>query len=296
MSELLIELEDRLGLYAQLSRVDRPIGSMLLFWPTFWALWIAGRGGPDPYLVLVFFVGVFVMRAAGCVINDYADRRIDGHVTRTRDRPLARGRVSEREALTLFAVLGLVAFGLVLTLNPLTIYLSFAGLALAAVYPFLKRYTNLPQLGLGAAFSWGIPMAFAAQTGSVPATAWWLLAANLCWVMAYDTMYAMVDRDDDLKIGVKSTAVLLGDYDRLVVGIFQVAALAILLFVGASLQFGGWYFGGLGAAALFAGYQQWRIKRRERDACFSAFLNNAWFGTAVFGGILLEYLHQGRAL
>lgn len=294
MSEVLNRLEYRIQQYSQLTRFGRPIGSLLLLWPTFWALWIAGRGSPDPYVVLVFFVGVFLMRAAGCVINDYADRDIDGHVARTRDRPLARRRVSEMEALGLFVILGLAAFALVLTLNILTVYLSFAGVALAAVYPFMKRYTHLPQLALGAAFSWGIPMAFAAETNTVPATAWWLVAANLCWVVAYDTIYAMVDRDDDLKIGVKSTAVILGAYDRAAVALFQGAALAILLFVGMTLQFGGYYFGGLGAAALFAAYQQWRIRRRERNACFGAFLNNAWFGGAVFGGILLEYLSRGH--
>lgn len=287
---LVAKLEDRLVQYSRLTRFDRPIGSFLLLWPTLWALWLAGAGSPDPYLVLVFFLGVFLMRAAGCAVNDYADRAIDGHVKRTRNRPLAQGRVSEREALGVFAVLALAAFALVLTLNRLTIYLSLVGVALAAIYPFTKRYTNLPQMALGWAFSWGIPMAYAAQANDVPAVAWWLLAANLCWVMAYDTMYAMVDRDDDLRIGVKSTAILLGPLDRLVVGLFQVATLVILAFVGFQLHLGGYYFGGLIAAAVFAVYQQWRIRRRERDACFGAFLNNAWFGASVFGGILLDYL------
>lgn len=281
---------DRLEQYSQLTRFGRPIGSLLLLWPTLWALWISGQGSPDPYIVVVFFVGVFVMRAAGCVVNDYADREIDGHVKRTRDRPLATGTVTEREALVLFVVLGLAAFALVLTLNRLTIYLSFIGLGVAALYPFMKRYTHLPQFVLGAAFSWGIPMAFAAQANTVPATAWWLVAANVCWVMAYDTIYAMVDRDDDLKIGVKSTAVLFGRLDRPVVALSHILTLAILWFIGRDLQLGVYYFAGLAAAAIFAAYQHWRIRDRDRDACFEAFLNNSWFGAAVFAGILLHYL------
>lgn len=283
---------DRLEQYSQLTRFGRPIGSLLLLWPTLWALWIAGRGSPDPYVVVVFFVGVFVMRAAGCVINDYADRNIDGHVKRTRNRPLATGAVTEREALVLFVVLGLAAFALVLTLNRLTIYLSFIGLGVAALYPFMKRYTNLPQFVLGVAFSWGIPMAFAAQANTVPAVAWWLVAANVCWVVAYDTIYAMVDRDDDLKIGVKSTAILLGSFDRPAVALCHILAIAILWLIGRELALGGYYFAGLVAAAIFAVYQQWRIRNRDRDACFSAFLNNSWFGAAVFAGILLHYLSQ----
>lgn len=286
MSEVLKRVE----WYSQLARFDRPIGSLLLLWPTLWALWIAGRGTPDPYLVLVFVVGVFVMRGAGCVINDYADRNIDGQVKRTRGRPLAQRKVSEREALILFAVLSLVAFALVLSLNPLAVYLSFAGLALAGAYPFMKRHTHWPQLWLGAAFSWGIPMVFAAETDRVPPVAWWLLAANVCWVLAYDTIYAMVDRDDDLRIGVKSTAVLFGRFDRPAVATCHLGALAILCLVGLKAGFGGYYFGGLGLAILIAGYQQWRIRRRERNACFEAFLNNNWFGAAVFAGILLDHL------
>lgn len=283
-------LAGRLEQYSQLTRFGRPIGSLLLLWPTLWALWIAGRGSPDPYVVTVFFIGVFVMRAAGCVINDYADREIDGHVKRTRHRPLATGKVSEREALLLFVVLGLAALALVLTLNRLTIYLAFVGVGLAALYPFMKRYTHLPQFALGAAFSWGIPMAFAAQANAVPIEAWWLVAANVCWVVAYDTIYAMVDRDDDLRIGVKSTAILLGGLDRAAVAVCHGLAIAILWLVGLALEFGAYYFAGLVAAALFAAYQQWRIRARERDACFDAFLNNSWFGAAVFAGILLHYL------
>lgn len=283
-------LVERLDQYSQLTRFGRPIGSLLLLWPTLWALWLAGRGAPDPYIVVVFFVGVFLMRAAGCVINDYADREIDGHVKRTRNRPLATGAVTEREALVLFVILGLVAFALVLTLNRLTIYLSFVGVGLAALYPFMKRYTHLPQLVLGAAFSWSIPMAWAAEANALPAVAWWLVAANVCWVVAYDTIYAMVDRDDDLKIGVKSTAILLGSLDRAAVAVCHVLTIAILCFVGLRLELGGYYYAGLAAAALFAAYQQWRIRKRDRDACFSAFLNNSWLGAAVFAGILLQYL------
>lgn len=281
---------ERLEVYSQLTRFGRPIGSLLLLWPTLWALWIAGRGSPDPFVVVVFFIGVFLMRGAGCVINDYADREIDGHVKRTRSRPLATGVVSEREALALFVVLGLAAFALVLTMNRLTVYLSLVGVALAALYPFMKRYTHLPQLVLGAAFSWSIPMAFAAEANAVPAVAWWLVAANVSWVVAYDTIYAMVDRDDDLRIGVKSTAILLGTLDRPVVALCHAVALAILWLIGVELQLGGYYDAGLVAAGLFAIYQQWRIKDRDREACFSAFLNNSWFGAAVFAGILLSHL------
>lgn len=281
---------ERLAVYSQLTRFGRPIGSLLLLWPTLWALWIAGRGSPDPFVVVVFFIGVFLMRGAGCVINDYADREIDGHVKRTRSRPLATGVVSEREALALFVVLGLAAFALVLTMNRLTVYLSLVGVALAALYPFMKRYTHLPQLVLGAAFSWSIPMAFAAEANAVPAVVWWLVAANVSWVVAYDTIYAMVDRDDDLRIGVKSTAILLGTLDRPVVALCHAGALAILWLIGVELQLGGYYDAGLVAAGLFAIYQQWRIKDRDREACFSAFLNNSWFGAAVFAGILLSHL------
>jgi len=284
------DVRGRLLHYSELARFGRPIGSLLLLWPTLGALWIAGEGTPDPYVLVVFFVGVFLMRSAGCVINDYADRDIDGHVARTRGRPLATGRVTEHEALGLFAVLSLGAFALVLTLNRLTILLAFIGIGLAALYPFMKRYTHWPQLALGAAFSWSIPMAFAAQSGQVPGVAWWLVAANVCWVLAYDTIYAMVDREDDLRIGVKSTAILLGSWDRPAVAACHAASLALLLYVGWQLQLGGYYYAGLCAAASFAVYEQWRIRNRDREACFEAFLNNSWFGAAVFAGILLAYL------
>ncbi|HKJ70931.1 MAG TPA: 4-hydroxybenzoate octaprenyltransferase [Gammaproteobacteria bacterium] len=279
----------RLGAYARLMRWHRPIGTLLLLWPTLWALWIAGDGAPPAWIVAVFVVGTFLMRSAGCVINDYADRDLDPHVARTRDRPLAAGEVGPREALALFAALGLVAFALVLLLNRLTVYLALVGVVLAATYPFMKRFTHLPQAYLGMAFGWGIPMGFAAVAGEVPAIAWTLFAANICWTLAYDTMYAMEDRPDDLAIGVRSTAVLLGDWDRVAVAAFQLATLALLAVVGAQAGFGGWYALGLLGAVAFGAYQQWLIRRRERGPCLRAFLNNQWLGGAVFAGIVLEY-------
>ena len=281
---------ERLSGYAQLMRLDRPIGSLLLLWPTLWALWIAGNGRPDPYTVTVFLAGVLLMRSAGCVINDYADRHFDPHVERTRTRPLASGRVSPQEALLLFAALGLVAFALVLTLNRETVMLAVFGAAFAAGYPFLKRFTHLPQVGLGVAFSMGVPMAFTAHQGEVPPEGWWLMAANLLWVVAYDTMYAMTDRAEDLRVGVKSTAILFGRRDRLIVALLQAAALSLLWTLGSMAGLGGYYRGGLAVAALFVLYQQYLIRQREPAACFRAFLNNAWFGAAVWAGMVLEYL------
>lgn len=283
---LAVKLKD----YARLMRLHRPIGTLLLGWPTLWALWIAGQGRPDARVFIVFVLGVLLMRSAGCVINDYADRHFDPHVERTRDRPIAAGRVSPREALVLFAVLCLVAFALVLTLNRLTILLSFAGAFLAATYPFLKRYTHLPQFYLGMAFGWGIPMAFAALTNGLPPVAWLLFAANIAWAVAYDTAYAMVDRDDDLKVGVKSTAILFGKYDRLMVFVFHVLTLILLGLTGAQAGLGLRYHAGLGAAFGFALYQQHLMRARSRDGCFRAFLNNNWFGAAVFAGLVLDYM------
>ena len=276
--------------YAMLMRLHRPIGILLLGWPTLWALWIAGQGRPDLRVFIVFVLGVVLMRSAGCVINDYADRDFDPHVARTRDRPIAAGRVSPREALTLFAVLCLIALALVLTLNRQTILLSFAGAFLAATYPFLKRYTHLPQFYLGIAFGWGIPMAFAAQTGGVPPLAWVLFAANVCWSVAYDTAYAMVDREDDLKVGVKSTAILFGRFDRAMVFIFHIMTIVLLALAGALASLGLGYYAGLMAAPGFALYQQRLMRHRDRDGCFRAFLNNNWFGAAVFAGLLIDYL------
>jgi 4-hydroxybenzoate polyprenyltransferase len=278
--------------YAQLMRLHRPIGIFLLLWPVLWGLWFAAAGRPDLHVLAVFVLGTVLMRSAGCVINDYADRAIDPLVERTRDRPLATGRVTPRAALVLFVLLCLAAFALVLTLNRLTILLSIVGAALAASYPFLKRYTHLPQFYLGAAFGWSIPMAFAAQTNDVPPLAWLLFAANVCWSVAYDTAYAMVDRDDDLKLGVKSTAILFGRYDRPMIGAFHAATLVLLLAAGVVAARGALYYAGLAGAALYAVYDQWLLRARERDACFRAFMNNNRFGAAVFVGLALDYVKQ----
>ncbi|EPC5392498.1 4-hydroxybenzoate octaprenyltransferase [Serratia liquefaciens] len=275
--------------YSHLMRIDKPIGTLLLLWPTLWALWLAGKGVPSLSILLVFVVGVFLMRAAGCVVNDYADRAVDGHVKRTAGRPMPSGRVSEKEAKILFVVLVLISFALVLTLNAMTIWLSLAALALAWVYPFMKRVTHLPQFVLGAAFGWGIPMAYAAVSESLPLSCWLLLLANICWTVAYDTLYAMVDRDDDLKIGVKSTAILFGRYDKLIVGLLQFATLLLMLWVGYLAQLSGaFYWSLLLAGALFI-HQQKQIAGRERDACFKAFLDNNYVGLVLFIGIALSY-------
>ena len=278
----------RLRDYALLMRMDEPIGSALLLWPTLWALWLAADGPPTPWVGFVFVAGVFLMRSAGCVINDLADRDIDPHVDRTRDRPLAAGRVTVREALWLFAALTLVAFALVLTMNTLTVALSFAGIALAMTYPLMKRFTHLPQAYLGVAFGWGIPMAFAAETGTVTLTAWYLLVINILWAIAYDTMYAMSDREDDLRIGVKSSAILFGRADRAMVALLQVMTLGMLIGLGVFADFGLPYALALVAATGFALYQQVLIRHRDRLDCFKAFLNNTWFGGAVFTGIFIE--------
>jgi 4-hydroxybenzoate polyprenyltransferase len=283
----------RLGNYARLMRLHRPIGIFLLLWPALWALWIAGHGQPAWLILAIFVAGVVLMRSAGCVINDYADRGFDPHVARTRDRPLATGAVSTREALVLFVVLCLIAFVLVLQLNRLTIGLSFVGAFLAASYPFMKRYTHLPQFYLGAAFGWAIPMAFAAQTGAVPMVAWILFAANIAWSVAYDTIYAMVDRDDDLKIGVKSTAILFGSGDRLMVGVFHLTTLGLLAWVGALAGRGLPYYIGLAVAAGLAIQEQRLIAEREPKACFRAFLHNNWLGAAVYAGLVVDYLVRG---
>ena len=283
-------LKERLVQYALLMRLHRPIGIFLLLWPTLWALWLAGAGQPDPKVLLVFVLGVVLMRSAGCVINDYADRGFDPHVARTRDRPVAAGRVSPREALGLFALLCLAAFGLVLLLNRLTVLLSLGGAALAAVYPFMKRYTHLPQVFLGAAFGWAVPMAFAAQTGGVPKLAWLLFVATVLWATVYDTMYGMVDRDDDLQIGVRSTAILFGESDRLILAVLQVVFLLTLVLVGQEAGMQGYYYLGVLLAAGLSLYQQYLIRRREPARCFQAFLNNNWLGAAVFAGIVLDYL------
>ncbi len=274
----------------QLMRFDKPIGSLLLLWPTLWALWIAGEGKPNVKVVVIFVLGTIVMRAAGCVINDYADRNIDGHITRTRNRPLATGVVSPKEALILFVVLCLVAFGLVLLTNPLTIKLSLGGVALAICYPFMKRHTFLPQVFLGAAFSWGIPMTFTAQTNELPSSLWLIYIANLLWTVTYDTFYAMVDRKDDLKIGVKSTAILFGNNDRIITATLQVMTILSLIMVATRFDLGVYFYGGLGLASLLFWYQQWLIKYRDPQDCFRAFLHNNWVGFVIFLGLLLHYL------
>ena len=279
----------RLQLYWQLVRGDRPVGWLLLLWPTWWGLWIAAEGVPPWWPLAVFTAGVWLTRSAGCVINDYADRWLDPLVARTRGRPLATGAVSGREALAVFAVLMLVAFALVLTLNRLTAWLSLVGLVLAMTYPYLKRHTYLPQVYLGLAFGWGIPMAFAAVTGEVPAIAWVLYVANIFWATAYDTWYAMVDRDDDLRAGAKSTAILFGELDLVAQGVLYVLAFAALALVGQRAGLGPYYWYGLAAAALLVAYEFVVARHRERDACFRAFLHNHWVGAAVFAGIALDH-------
>jgi len=288
-------MKQRLLQYAYLMRLHRPIGIFLLLWPALWALWIAGEGSPDPLVLFVFVAGVVLMRSAGCVINDYADRDFDPHVARTRGRPIAAGQVTPRGALILFAVLCLLALGLVLLMNSLTIWLSLVGALLAVTYPFMKRYTHLPQVYLGAAFGWAVPMAFAAQTGEVPRVAWLLFVATILWATAYDTMYGMVDREDDLKIGVKSTAILFGESDRLIIAIIQVVLLLALVLAGQAAGLGLYYYFGLLLATALLVYQQYLIRERRPAACFKAFLNNNWFGAAVFGGIVLEYLARLNA-
>jgi 4-hydroxybenzoate polyprenyltransferase len=283
-------LRDRAQQYYLLTRMDRPIGIFLLLWPTLWALWAAAEGLPNWHVLLVFVSGVFLMRSAGCVINDYADREIDPLVSRTRERPIAAGRVKPNEALLLFAALCLLAFALVLTMNSLTIKLSFVGVALAAIYPFMKRYTHLPQVVLGMAFGWAIPMAFAAQTGSVPKVAWLMYVINVVWSVVYDTMYAMADREDDIKAGVKSTAILFGDADRVIIGILQGMILLGLFLLGQQLGLGAAYYLGLAVAAALGIYQQYLIRQRLPALCFKAFLNNNWLGAAIFAGLVISYL------
>ena len=275
----------RWGQYWKLMRADRPIGTLLLLWPTWWALWLAAGGLPPLWTLFVFTAGVWLTRSAGCVINDYADRWLDPHVKRTKDRPLASGRVSGREALLLFAGLMLVAFALVLSMNWLTIGMSFIGVFLAASYPYLKRYTHLPQVYLGLAFGWGIPMAFAAVQGEVPAIGWLLYGANILWSTAYDTWYAMVDRDDDLKMGSHSTAILFGDLDLVIQGILYALFLGTLALVGLRGGLGWAYWAGLAVAALLIVYQFHLSWHRDRDRCFKAFLHNNWVGAVVFSGI-----------
>lgn len=285
--ELILE---HYGKYGRLMRLHRPVGIWLLLWPTLWALWLAGDGTPDPKVFVVFVIGTIVMRSAGCIINDFADRKIDPHVRRTADRPLATGDVAPGEALILFFGLMLVALGLVLTLNRLTLWLAVAGAVVAVIYPFTKRWLSAPQFVLGIAFSWGVPMAYAAELGQVPRIGWLLFVSTIVWVVIYDTEYAMADREDDLAIGVNSTAVLFGDMDRTAIAGMQALFLLALVLVGRNAELGAWYFGSLGIALLLFLYQQFLIRDREPEGCIRAFLNNVWVGGCVFAGILLDYV------
>ena len=273
----------------QLIRFDKPIGTLLLLWPTLWALWIAAEGVPDYKLLFIFVLGTFLTRSAGCIINDLADRHVDGAVARTSERPLVTGVVSVNDARILFIVLMLLAFVLVLFTHRLTIALSLVAVALAASYPFMKRYTHLPQLVLGAAFSWGIPMAFTAQRGELPAALWLIFLGNLLWTVAYDTKYAMVDRDDDIDAGIKSTAILFGRHDRLLIAILQLLCLLSLYAAGEAFSLGVYYQASLLISAALFGYHQFLIRHRDRDACFKAFLHNNWVGLVIFLGIALDY-------
>jgi 4-hydroxybenzoate polyprenyltransferase len=288
VKQVLPRIGERLQEYALLMRFDRPIGTWLLLWPTLWAVWLASDGRPRAGTFVVFTLGAVVMRAAGCVINDWADRRLDPHVARTRARPLAAGRVSPREALVLFALLMLVAFLLVLTQNALTVRLAFGGALLAALYPFTKRFTHLPQFVLGAAFAWAVPMVYAATLGWVPREAWVLFTATLFWTAAYDTLYAMVDRADDVRIGIRSTAILFGELDRFAIAVLQAAFLLALVLIGREARLGAAFHAGLWCAAALLAWQQWLIRHRRPDACFRAFLNNNHVGLAVFAGLALD--------
>ena len=281
---------DRLSLYFQLTRLNRPIGILLLLWPTLWGIWIAGAGHPAWHIVLIFFLGTVLMRSAGCAINDYADRDFDRHVKRTRKRPLTSGRIAPREALWVAVLLAVGAFLLILPLNVLTKLLSIPAVFLAASYPYTKRFLSIPQAYLGVAFGFGIPMAFAAQLGNVPLVAWLLLIANVFWAIAYDTEYAMVDRDDDMHLGIHSSALFFGKHDVLAVMVSYAIALILLAWAGLMINAGLNYFFGLMLAAGIASYHYTLIRDRQREKCFKAFLHNNWFGAAVFGGILFNYL------
>ena len=285
-----MNIADRIKTYAQLMRLDKPIGILLLLWPMLWGLWFAAQGLPDGQILVIFVLGTVLMRSAGCVINDYADRKIDPHVERTKNRPMAAGRVSSKEALLLAAGLSICAFLLILPLNQLTILLSVPALFLAASYPFTKRFFAMPQAYLGIAFSFGIPMAFAAQTDSLPPIIWILMLANLFWVIAYDTEYAIVDKPDDLKIGIQTSAITFGRFDVLGVMICHACFLAIMLIIGQMQQMNWAYYAGLVTACGLIAYQYTLIRNRDRALCFKAFLHNNWVGMAVFAGIALDFL------
>ena len=286
----MFNLRQQLPHYLRLMRFDKPIGILLLLWPTLWALWIAAHGVPRLKILIIFIIGVVVMRAAGCIVNDYADRDIDKYVQRTHKRPLTSGTVTVTEASGLFVILCLIALGLVLLLNKLVIGLAVVGILLAVIYPFLKRFTHLPQLWLGVAFSWGIPMVFAAQTGHVPSIAWLLFLTAVLWPIAYDTQYAMVDREDDFKIGVKSTAILFGRYDRLMIGLLQFAFIGLFIVLGLLLQLNFWFYLGVILATGLLVYQQILLHDRVPKNCFKAFLNNNWVGLVIFVGLLFSYI------
>jgi len=290
---LLHRLGRRIQEYARLARLDRPIGTWLLLWPVLWALWVAGAGRPSEKVLVIFTLGVLVMRAAGCIVNDLFDRNIDPFVKRTRERPLAARRVAPSEAVALLSVLLLIALALVTRLDYFTVKLAFIGAALTLTYPLAKRFFALPQLYLGISFGgWGVPMSFAAQTGGLPRVAWVLFIAAVLWAVIYDTIYAMVDREDDIKLGVKSTAILFADMDRVMIAILQGMMLFALVLAGRSMHFGRWYYAGLGVAALCFLQQQWLIHKREPGACLRAFLNNNYVGMAIFIGIALQYLYS----
>ena len=289
-------LKERLDAYERLMRLDKPIGILLLLWPTLWALWLSAPGSIRLDILLVFVLGTVLMRSAGCVINDFADRGFDPHVERTRERPLAAGLVSPAEALSLAAVLLLAALALVLQLNRLTLYLSLFGVAITLVYPYLKRFFAFPQAGLGIAFSFGVPMAYAAQRGALPAVAWALMSAAFFWIIAYDTEYAMVDRDDDIKLGVNSSAIVLGRRDVATVMSCHAVFLAIMGAIGVWQRLGAVYYGGLLVAGGLAAYQYRLIRDRSREGCFRAFLNNNWMGAAVFFGLVLDLMFHTRVI
>jgi 4-hydroxybenzoate polyprenyltransferase len=292
VTQTLPDARARLGAYARLTRLDKPIGIGLLLWPVMWALWLSSNGHPHEQVFVIFLLGTILTRAAGCAINDFADRKFDGHVARTRNRPLVTGEVAPLEAVGLCVALSFIALGLVLTLDPLTQQLALVGGALLLTYPFFKRFFPIPQLYLGIAFTWSVPMVYAAQTGSVSRMAWLLFAAGLCWTVAYDTMYAMVDREDDRKLGIRSSALLFGDADRVIIGVMQLMSLSALWLAGRQLQLGMWFGLGLSVAAVFALYEQFLIRERQPEACFKAFLNSNFFGMAIFIGIALEYLFK----
>jgi 4-hydroxybenzoate polyprenyltransferase len=280
----------KLRAYGALTRLNRPIGIYLLLWPVLWALWLSSNGEPDPHVFIVFVIGTILTRSAGCAINDFADRKFDGHVKRTRDRPLVTGAVDPIEAIAICGGLGLVALGLALTLNEITQLLTLVGGVLVLTYPFFKRFFPLPQVYLGIAFTWSVPMAYAAQTGRLPPRmAWVMFMAGLLWTVAYDTMYAMVDREDDKKIGIRSSAILFGDADRFIIGVMQLMTLLAMWLIGKEMELGQWYQLGLAFAAMFALYQQFLIRQRKPEECLRAFLNNNYFGMSIFIGIALEY-------